>query len=216
MFCAMLEREIYDRVGPLDERFGLGMFEDDDYVLRVRRLGYRVVRGEDVLVHHFGQATIGKLASRGEYGRLFHENRGRFEEKWGLRWEPHASTPSEGYSSLVERVRGVADRAGPPGAAVLVVSRGDDALIELGHRAAAHFPQAADGVYAGYHPADSDHAIAHLEELRDAGAEFLVLPQPSFWWLDHYEGFRSHLDRLYPVVARDDQSCLVFALGGRA
>jgi GT2 family glycosyltransferase len=216
MFCAALRREVYDQVGPLDERFGLGMFEDDDYVLRVRDAGYRVVRGEDVLVHHFGQATIGKLARTGEYGALFHENRRRFEEKWSRSWQPHARTPSEGYGSLVERVRSVADRAVPPDAAVLVVSRGDDALVELGRRSVAHFPQAADGVYAGYHPADSDQAIAHLEELRAAGAEFLVLPQPSFWWLDHYEGFRSHLERRYSVVAHDEESCLVFALGGRS
>jgi hypothetical protein len=190
------------------------MFEDDDYVLRVRRAGYRVVRGEDVLVHHFGQATIGKLAATGEYGRLFHENRRRFEEKWEQPWHPHDHDTSEAYSSLVERVRRVADRAVPPGAAVLVVSRGDDALVEFAGRAAGHFPQAADGVYAGYHPADSDQAIAHLEQLRAAGAEFLVLPQPSFWWLEHYEGFRSHLERRYPVVAHDEESCLVYALGG--
>ena len=33
-----------------------------------------------------------------------------------------------------------------------------------------------DGRYAGHHPADSDEAIAHLTALREAGADFLVIP----------------------------------------
>ena len=43
-----------------------------------------------------------------------------------------------------------------PGSTVLVVSRGDDALTELHGRTGPHFPQASDGSWAGYHPADSD------------------------------------------------------------
>jgi GT2 family glycosyltransferase len=35
--------------------------EDDDYSMRVRREGYWVVSAEDVLIHHFGEASLGAM-----------------------------------------------------------------------------------------------------------------------------------------------------------
>jgi MoxR-like ATPase len=43
---------VLDRVGPLDERYERGFFEDEDYALRVRQAGYRVAVARDVFVHH--------------------------------------------------------------------------------------------------------------------------------------------------------------------
>lgn len=36
-----------------------------------------------------------------------------------------------------------------------------------------------------------------LEDLRTAGAQFLVVPATSLWWLDFYDAFRIHLHRFY-------------------
>lgn len=118
-----------------------------------------------------------------------------------------------GYGNLVERVREEVEAHVPADARVLVVSRGDRELLRLGERQAAHFPQAANGEYAGHHPADSAAAIAELERLREQGAEYLVLPAPSIWWLDHYDGFARHLRR-YPLLTAGD--CEIYALGGVA
>jgi GT2 family glycosyltransferase len=87
MFCVAMRRSVYDRVGPLDEQFGVGMFEDDDYSMRVRAAGLRVVCAADVFVHHFGQAACGKLIESGHYDAIYDENRRRYEAKWG----PHSS-----------------------------------------------------------------------------------------------------------------------------
>jgi len=65
------------------------MFEDDDYAHRVRLKGHRVICAEDVFIHHFGEASFSKLKISGEYTKLFEENKRRFEEKWGVKWEPH-------------------------------------------------------------------------------------------------------------------------------
>jgi hypothetical protein len=104
------------------------------------------------------------------------------------------------YEQLVSAIREVVHRVVPLNATVLVVSRGDDQLLRLGPRQAMHFPQTEDGKYAGYHPADSESAIAMVEDLRKTGADYLLLPATGFWWLEHYEGFRAHLERNYQVV----------------
>jgi GT2 family glycosyltransferase len=119
-----------------------------------------------------------------------------------------------GYRRTVERIRTAVREAVPAGASVLVVSRGDRALVELEGREGLHFPQDAGGGYLGYHPRDSADAIARLEAARAAGAEYLVLPATSSWWLDHYTGLAEHLRRRYPATELD--VCSIFSLGVEA
>jgi GT2 family glycosyltransferase/glycosyltransferase involved in cell wall biosynthesis len=88
MFCTAMRREVWTRIGPLDERFGIGMFEDDDYTRRVRAAGLAVVCARDVFVHHVGKATFKALIDTGEYQALFERNRRAYEDKWGA-WQAH-------------------------------------------------------------------------------------------------------------------------------
>jgi hypothetical protein len=104
---------------------------------------------------------------------------------------------------VVERVHAYVDKQLPVGTHVLIVSRGDESIVDFEHRHGGHFPQAADGVYAGHHPPDSADAIARLEALRLGGAEHLVIPATSIWWLDHYDEFAQHLARYERVDAED-------------
>ena len=204
MFCVAMRREAWSRVGVLDEQFEIGMFEDEDYSMRMRAAGYRVVCAEDSFVHHFGQASLGKLAATHEYGKLFHANRRRWEEKWGRAWQPYARRPNALYRDASDRIRAAVSDVVPSGATVMVVSKGDDNLLDLDGRRGWHFPQADDGAYAGFHPADSESAIRHLEALRDRGGDFLVLPESTMWWLHHYAEFTRHLETRYVTAWRDD------------
>ena len=215
MFCVVMRRSLYDEVGQLDEVFEVGLFEDDDYAVRARLRGYRVVCAEDVFVHHFGQASLGQLASTGESGRLFHANRRRWEEKWGCTWERYLYRRKPSYEELVDRIRGVVRATLPPDATVAVVSRGDPELLKLDGRSAWHFPQSAEGDYIGYHPADSAESIAHLESLRSKGAQFLLFPSTMLWWLEHYEALEEYLRDRFRKVVDEPDTCLIFDLNER-
>ncbi len=85
MFCYALRRDVLEEVGPLDERFEVGMFEDDDYARRIRATGRRLLCAADVFVHHVGHASF-TLLGGDAYDRAFRANRERYEEKWRTRW----------------------------------------------------------------------------------------------------------------------------------
>ncbi len=81
-FCVALRRRVLDEVGLLDERFGVGLFEDGDYNRRARERGWEVRCARDAFVHHWQMASFRRLG-RVEYLRVYEENKKRFEEKWG-------------------------------------------------------------------------------------------------------------------------------------
>jgi lipopolysaccharide biosynthesis protein len=94
---------------------------------------------------------------------------------------------------------------------VLVVSKGDNELLQLNGYRAWHFPQTESGSYAGFHPRDSADAIHHLEELRTRGAEYLLFPRTAFWWLEHYKELKNRLESRHTLVCRDE-ACVIYGL----
>jgi len=87
-FCWLLPKHVFKKVGKLDEHFGQALFEDDDYCVRVKRMGYRLVGADDVFVHHYGSTSLDEIR-RQEYVRLFEKNKAYFEQKWNTVWMPH-------------------------------------------------------------------------------------------------------------------------------
>jgi GT2 family glycosyltransferase len=87
LFCAAMRKDRFAAAGGLDERYGRGLFEDDDLALAVRRRGWRVAVARDVFVHHYGGASFSRLPP-GDYLRLWWQNRRAYERKWGVKWQP--------------------------------------------------------------------------------------------------------------------------------
>jgi glycosyltransferase involved in cell wall biosynthesis len=79
-FCLLMTRDVHESIGGLDERFGLGFFDDDDLALRARQAGFELAVAHDLFVHHFGSRTFVGNAIDAE--RLLEENARRFEAKW--------------------------------------------------------------------------------------------------------------------------------------
>jgi GT2 family glycosyltransferase len=128
--------------------------------------------------------------------------------------EPAAPPPDPAkstYDGLVDDILATLDRVLPPNANVLVVSKGDDRLLQVPNRRCSHFPQDESGGYLGYYPQTGDDALQMLETAESAGAEFFVLPATYMWWLDQYPELAERLSHTRPVVDQADL-CLVFGL----
>lgn len=82
-FCMLFKRTVYDRLGGMDERFGPGHYEDDDYCFRARMHGFGIRICRDTLVYHEGTVSF-RQAGEAELQALVERNRRRFTEKWGI------------------------------------------------------------------------------------------------------------------------------------
>lgn len=115
------------------------------------------------------------------------------------------------YQTMVAAVRSIVRRVLPIDATVVVISGGDDDLVDISPLFGWHFPRTEDGWHAGSHPADAHEALIELDVLRNLGAGFLLVPATERWWLSNYLGLEQGLEhrgrRLW-----DDESCVIFRL----
>lgn len=124
---------------------------------------------------------------------------------------PYPRVSSSEYSRIVQRFQEIVSTTVPRDAIVLVPSRGDEALLELGQRRGWHFPQDPSGKYAGHYPEDGSAVVAHVQDLTAAGAGYLAFPHTSLWWLDYYGELRQYLERQGKVLTEQDD-CIVYEL----
>lgn len=89
-FCTLMSREIYDKVGLLDELYNNGC-EDLDYCIRAKQLGITCWVDERSFVFHYG--AISRKSLEAESSRLYHqqdiENHRRYQMKWGNKWQSY-------------------------------------------------------------------------------------------------------------------------------
>jgi GT2 family glycosyltransferase len=78
--CLLIKREVTQKVGVLDEAYGAGYFEDDDYSRRARQAGYRCLRLLDTYVWHDLGASFKKKKNRKEEQE---KNQALYHSRWG-------------------------------------------------------------------------------------------------------------------------------------
>ena len=79
-FCMLVKREVIERIGYLDESFGIGGFDDTDYSMRAHRAGYRSVAIYDAYVYHRLHASFNRAGNREEWVK---RNEKIYYDKWG-------------------------------------------------------------------------------------------------------------------------------------
>ena len=86
-FCVVLAKPVLHKVGLLDEVFFPGGYEDNDFCLRARKLGYRIHLARDVFIHHWGSASFGQL-QYDYFNSHALRNRDYLQKKNGITWHP--------------------------------------------------------------------------------------------------------------------------------
>ena len=81
-FCMLFKRALVEKIGMLDESFGTGNFEDDDFCLRAALAGYQNYIAGDVFIHHYGSRSF--IGNKIDYGAAMSGNRKVLERKWTL------------------------------------------------------------------------------------------------------------------------------------
>lgn len=116
------------------------------------------------------------------------------------------------YAELCKQVIELVRLATPRGSKVLIITKGDEDMLEAPGRQCWHFPRAVNGLYAGCYPADSREAIAHLRSLQSQGAQYLCVPSTSYWWLEFYERWTAYLQRRHRLAAYQEDVGVVYRL----
>jgi GT2 family glycosyltransferase len=78
--CLLVKREVIQKVGVLDEAYGAGYFEDNDYSRRAQQAGYRCLRLLDTYVWHDIEGTFKKKKNRREDQE---KNQALYHSRWG-------------------------------------------------------------------------------------------------------------------------------------
>ncbi len=79
-FCAVMPTSVQQQIGTLDENFGWGYCEDDDYCYRARAEGFRLSLCPGSQVEHRVGQTLGQLNE--DHGERLATNRDYLARKW--------------------------------------------------------------------------------------------------------------------------------------
>jgi len=79
-FCVAMRKDFYERLGGLDEQFGLGYYEDTDFSIRARRMGLNMIFTEDVFIYHRAGKSFSKMGEK-FVKKLMRENKNRLKKK---------------------------------------------------------------------------------------------------------------------------------------
>jgi len=85
--CAVIKREVIEKVGLLDVNYAMGMYDDNDYDLAVKKAGWETKLLYDTCIMHFGHATFRDINKTEKFDddALRLKNLAYMKRKWGLK-----------------------------------------------------------------------------------------------------------------------------------
>jgi GT2 family glycosyltransferase len=84
--CAVIKREIINKIGLLDPNYAMGLYDDNDYNLSVRKAGYKTNISLDTCIYHRGRSTFSLIQKTEKISvdKLLRTNLNYLNKKWGL------------------------------------------------------------------------------------------------------------------------------------
>lgn len=103
-FAMLLKRSSLDKIGYLDEAYGLGHYEDDDLSIRFLKAGYRMLLCKDSFIYHYGNKSFGKNSQKNptQHAELISGNLRYFIQKWGFDLNRYA-VPNINFIKYIEK-----------------------------------------------------------------------------------------------------------------
>ena len=83
-FCALLRREVIEKIGYLSEEYRAGLCDDDDYAQRMKAAGWKAAIRTDLKVVHHHRTTFRAIYGEGGWLPYQRENTERYRKKWGI------------------------------------------------------------------------------------------------------------------------------------
>ena len=82
--CAVIKREVIDKVGFLDPKYDMGMWDDNDYNFATRKAGYRTELSLDTCIYHKGRSTFELIQKKENFNieELLIKNKLYLDSKW--------------------------------------------------------------------------------------------------------------------------------------
>lgn len=85
--CAVIRREVIEKVGLLDIGYEMGMYDDNDYNMAVRKIGIKTKLLYDTCIFHAGRATFNVMEKKEKFDvdGLVQTSHAYMNKKWGLK-----------------------------------------------------------------------------------------------------------------------------------
>ena len=89
-FCPILRKHDLFAVGMLDERFGVGGWEDDDLIEKLKKYNPNCILGYTYqsFVYHMESLSMSDTSTTGKNWTQQNNNQQIFEKKWNKKWNP--------------------------------------------------------------------------------------------------------------------------------
>jgi GT2 family glycosyltransferase len=83
-FCVLFSRDVFMKIGLLDEQFYPGSYEDNDFCVRMSNAKVKMYINRGCYMHHFGSSSFATLDINKRV-LISNENRDKFEKKWNIK-----------------------------------------------------------------------------------------------------------------------------------
>jgi len=136
-FAVVIKKEVIEKIGYLDEAFGMGYFDDVDYSKRAKQAGFKTVKARSAFVYHDESASFSKIAEKRD---IFRENEKKFIMKWGAQLRVAYVLPSVTGEREIDKASSIINRIADLGHhAWIFTKRGEDLKLRLTDHEAIRF-----------------------------------------------------------------------------